>query len=137
MGKCADCDADYLRCRVDDLERAYNGGGYAPIDWNLSVAEEACVRVLAHRGRATAEQLRLSYASWNRNADWSENTIRQVVLRIRRKLKPLGISIMNARGGTYYVDEPTRARLRTAYANAASVPSYADDDVASPEGAPT
>lgn len=82
-----------------------------PEEWRLTAMEEAVFRVLLKHDVARLTAISAALYS-DRPDPPDDNIIRVFIFRIRRKLKPFGITIARARHVGYALDDATRARFK-------------------------
>ncbi|MGE0289287.1 MAG: helix-turn-helix domain-containing protein [Bradyrhizobium sp.] len=99
-----------LRAEVEDLRRLLAGGYEPPVGWGLVNAEVRVLRALISRAIASKEML---YEALYHDSDEEPAlaTVESHVSKLRRKIEPHGISIINERFRGYRLDEAGRQRL--------------------------
>lgn len=101
-----------LRERIRQLEAALHPKLSVPAEWGLAPAEGRIFRLLVDREMATYEALCIA-ARHLENRDVASNLAAQVhIARIRRKLLPFPVRILNIWGVGYRMHPDDRARLR-------------------------
>lgn len=85
-------------------------GAFKLPDWvpGLSPHEEALLRLLVSRERVSNDMMAIAI---NADADTVYNMVRIYVRKLRVKLGPLGVQIVNEWGRGYHLDPASRERL--------------------------
>ena len=104
-----------LRERIEHLEREmFSGDLVFPVEWMLTGSEQRVVGLLLARPFARKEQIMTAlYRDLHR--DEAEIKVIDVfVCKVRKKLKPFGITVRTVWGVGYAIDEPQRGLLNRA-----------------------
>lgn len=104
---------DTLRARVTQLESVMGAEFCAPLEWRLTPSETRILGLLYARERVTKDAIMtVLYREWGR--DEAEIKIVDVlVCKLRKKLKPFGISIQTRHGVGYGMTQDARDAVRS------------------------
>lgn len=86
-----------------------------PLAWGLTPAETRILALLARRGEATTRNLLAVATTFENFAPDDDNVVRVHILRLRRKVKPFGVSIATRFGHGYYLDGEAREIVQRAF----------------------
>lgn len=105
-----------LREQVLQLREVLGVKFVAPSEWNLTRSETVIMGVLVHRELATPDAI-MAALYGDRAGDTPDDQIISVFLhRMRRKLRPFGISIETAWGEGHLLNAEIRNRLKAGVA---------------------
>jgi two-component system cell cycle response regulator CtrA len=102
-----------LRERIANLEAVLTGEFRAPIEWRLTGQETRVFSVLVGRAVATKGAIMAALYSdrADEDADVEPKIVDVFICKIRKKLKPFGITIQTVWGQGYSLETATRASL--------------------------
>lgn len=110
-----EAENDRLRDRVEQLERALFGGEIPlPLEWRLSGTEARVFGTLISRELVTKDVLMTALYSLRPDTDEPEMKICDVfICKLRKKLKPFGITIHTSWGRGWTLDPRDRERFKS------------------------